>query len=209
MKRQICGIAAPFPLIVLAPLALSLLGCSVNRPFDITAVNNPSGLHLLDFQHIRQKEPYDCGAGALAIVFTYWGKPAGAEEILREIFADIPATVGMTAADLKMCAEKRGFYAFLLKMSVTQMLEQIDRGRPVIVCRKMLGGINHYEVIVGYDETIKRMILADPAGVPYSIGYQRFAGRHKKVDDFALLVVPRGVENHSKGGTGKCQVSQK
>ncbi|MBN1865756.1 C39 family peptidase [Candidatus Sumerlaeota bacterium] len=179
---------------ILASAILACGACSANRPFDLARIEDPSGLRLVDFRHIRQKERHDCGAGALAIVFAYWGDTTDRDRILREVFSGVPASAGITAADLKTRAEKHGFSAFLLKMSPDEIREQIDLGRPVVVCRKIFGGMNHYEVVVGYDGARRRMIVADPAQTPYSVAYRRFERRSRKTDHFALLVAPR-VEN--------------
>ena len=165
-------------------------GCARQRPFDLMRVQNTAGLHVLDFQPIRQKEAYDCGEGAMASVLAYWKLPTSPEDILRDIFAKTPSITGTTAADLKAYAERRGLRAFLLRLKREDICRQIDKGRPVIVCRKVIGGMNHYEVAVGFDERNRRMILADPAKGPYSVPYDIFEKRRKKVDNFALLVAP-------------------
>lgn len=167
--------------------------CSVNRSFDVSKIkiNDEKGLHLLDFQHIHQKERYDCGAGALTIILNYWGIPDNPENILKNIFSEVPINSGIMAGDLKKYAEKKGLSAFLLKMNLNDIHQQIDKGRPIITYRKLLGGINHYEVIVGYDSIKKTIIIADPAGLPYYIKENFFLKRHKKVDNFALLIARR------------------
>lgn len=177
---------------LLAPLLG--LACASTKPFTLSSAEELEGVRVLDFQHIRQNEPYDCGEGALAIVMTYWGQPTKPETILQDIFSGVPRNSGTVAADLKDYAERKGLRAFLLKMSGEDIRRQIDLGRPVIVCRKIFGGMNHYEVVVGYDRPRERMILADPADEPYSISLKAFDRRHKRVDQFTLLVaVPEDV----------------
>jgi predicted double-glycine peptidase len=176
------------------------LGCAAHRPLDLSKIEDPSRVRLLDFQHIRQKERYDCGAGALAIVLTYWGRPTTQDEVLRDVLKTVPVSLGIMAKDLRDYARSLGFEAFVLAMSPGELREQIDKGRPVIVCRKVIGGVNHYEVVVGYDAAAERFFVADPAGAPYSVGYGRFEKRHKKTERFALLVAPAGNSGESIHG---------
>jgi len=177
-------------------LAVFSLACATSGPFDMSMLKDSPSLHVVDFKHIRQKERYDCGEGALAIVLTYWGRPTRPEEIASEIYRSVPQALGTTAGDLKAYAEKAGFRAFLIRASLEELRRQIDLGRPAIVCRKILGGVNHYEVVVGYDADGEYMVVADPAGVPYWVKNETFSKRHKDVDDFAMLVAPpAGAEN--------------
>lgn len=175
---------------VLIVVVTGCMGCATVRPFNLMQEKEVSGLHVLDFQHISQKKPYDCGEGAMAIVFTYWKHPVTPEAIMQDIFDTTPASGGTTAADLKAYAERKGFRAFLLHSSREDICRQLDKGRPMIICRRKFGGVNHYEVAVGYNEKTQRMIVANPAGSPYSVSNKCFDRWRKRVDDFALLAAP-------------------
>ncbi|NQU45417.1 C39 family peptidase [bacterium] len=183
-------------LFLLVP-ALGLSACSGTRRFDLADVEDPSSLTFVDFEHQRQTGRTDCGAAALAIVCSYWGRPTSPANVLSDVAGGRSTGPGIAAGDLKACAESYGLEAFLLRLSPEEIRGQISLGRPVIVSRKQWGGIWHYEVAVGYDEAQSRMILADPADAPYSIPFPAFEKRHSKTDRFALLVAPRAT--HEKG----------
>ncbi len=165
--------------------------CSKFQPFEVDIREDNEGLYILKFKHIRQKEDFDCGEGALAIVLTYWGCPKDPAAILNAIFEDKPAKLGSTAKDLADYAQSLGFEAFLIRTDLDDIREQIRKGRPLIVCRKMFGGFNHYEVVVGYNDTKRHIIIANPAGGVVTCSFKDFTKMHEETDRFTLLVVPR------------------
>ena len=164
--------------------------CSHYKPFQLKPGQDNSGLKILEFRHIAQKQRYDCGPGALAIVLNYWGIRRGPERILAEIFQGRPPEQGTKAQDLVDYAEAQGLRAFLVQFDLEQIQQQIGRGRPLIICRPIFGRINHYEVVVGYDSLHQRVIIANPADGVVSCSEAWFRKIHQKSDRFVLLVVP-------------------
>jgi hypothetical protein len=177
---------------ILVLIALCGLGCSrAGRPFDPTELTTRDDIRLVRLNHIGQRGRADCGVGALAMVYAYWGDPAGYETILADLTAGAGAGEAVVAGDLKQHALDRGYHAFIVAMNAGEIRKQIDRGRPVIVCRPVLRDLNHYEVVFGYDRTNGDVFLDDPVRGKLRRSEAAFRCQHEKTDRFALLIVPK------------------
>jgi len=184
--------------VLFAAVAVALLlvpaGCSLvaSRPFDLSQINDPEGIRLVKLNHVGQKERWDCGAGALAMVYNYWGDPVGRDQIVADLLKESGKKgSAISAAALKKHALERGYYAFIYRTDLDDILKQIAKGRPVIVCRKVLWGVNHYEVVFGYDAKRKEVLIDDPAVGQVRRSESAFRRQHKRTGGFTLLVVPK------------------
>jgi len=116
-----------------------------------------------NFPLVRQVDRDDCGGAALAAVLRYWGHSATPESI--------EAAIGrhdrrLSAGDMAAHAREVGLSAYVINGTMNDVAYELDRGRPLIVGlgKEIVTGsaLSHYEVVVGYEPTKKRVLLLDP-----------------------------------------------
>ena len=175
---------------VLAPWFVA--GCSLtSRPFRLDQIRAPEGIRLVKLNHIGQKKHWDCGVGALAMVYHYWGDRIDYDAILADLLKAKGERKAVKAADLRQHALDRGYLAFIYRTDLEDLLDEIGKGRPVIVCRKVLWLVNHYEVIFGHDAKRKEVLIDDPARGQVRRRESVVRRQHKRTQGFSLLVVPK------------------
>jgi ABC-type bacteriocin/lantibiotic exporter with double-glycine peptidase domain len=111
---------------------------------------------------VLQKGTDDCGAAAVAMVLTYWGVPASAEQVQ---IACQPSGSGLRAGDLRDYVRNQGLKSFLIRGERTDLENELSRGRPVIVglVKPYLdGGRTHYEVVVALHPAQGTFVTLDP-----------------------------------------------
>lgn len=104
----------------------------------------PSG-PWLDVPFVRQSRE-GCGAASIAMVLGYWGRPADAGAILRELYS--PEERGIRASDMQQYLERQGFRAFTFEGDWNSLAAHIAKGRPLIVALRD-GRALHYVVVAG------------------------------------------------------------
>jgi uncharacterized protein YvpB len=145
-------------------LMLLLCLCSV------AAVADPSGLWL-DVPFVKQEKD-GCGAASIAMVMQYWmlqrGRTAApnsdAIQIQRALYSE-PAH-GIYASDLEHYLRQQGFRTFAFRDgSWTDLKQQLEKGRPLIVALKPASGniALHYVVVAGLDWEQALVLVNDPA----------------------------------------------
>ena len=101
---------------------------------------------------VAQQSDSDCGPAALAMVLAHFGVPASLAEVVA---ADRPRDGGVRAGDLRDVARAKGLSAFPVAGTFADLIEQVGRGRPVLVglAKPMTAGraLAHYEVVVAVD----------------------------------------------------------
>jgi predicted double-glycine peptidase len=143
-----------------------LLWCLCN----VAAVADPSGLWL-DVPFVKQEKD-GCGAASIAMVMQYWmlqqGRTAApnsdAIQIQRALYSE-PAH-GIYASDLERYLRQQGFRAFAFRDgSWTDLKQQLEKGRPLIVALKPASGniALHYVVVAGLDWEQGLVLVNDPA----------------------------------------------
>ena len=172
------------------------LGCAPRTRFDPSTGREDGGLRLLDVRHVAQSAEASCGPAALAMVLGYWGVEADAAAMTREVASG--AKLEVTAGELRELARTRGLESRLVSMSVGGLLRSVGLGRPVIVARMVEGG-GHFEVLVGYHEARRYLVIDDPAGGLYRVGLEDFmrAWSAPGVGRLAVIVAP--VEKRAAG----------
>jgi ABC-type bacteriocin/lantibiotic exporter with double-glycine peptidase domain len=146
-------------------IALALMLCLCN----VAAVAGPSGLWL-DVPFVKQ-EKNGCGAASIAMVMQYWalqqGRPqspnADAIQIQRALYSGHAR--GIYASDVEGYLRQEGFRTFAFRGQWTDLKQQLEKGRPLIVALKPDSGNIplHYVVIAGLDWEQGLVMVNDPA----------------------------------------------
>jgi ABC-type bacteriocin/lantibiotic exporter with double-glycine peptidase domain len=146
-------------------ITLALMLCLCN----VAAVAEPSGLWL-DVPFVKQ-EKNGCGAASIAMVMQYWmlqqGRPqspnADAIQIQRVLYSGHAR--GIYASDLEGYLQREGFRTFAFRGQWTDLKQQLEKGRPLIVALKPDSGNIplHYVVIAGLDWEQGLAMVNDPA----------------------------------------------
>lgn len=111
----------------------------------------------LDVPFVRQHRE-GCGAASMAMVLRYWGRPADAGAIFRELYS--PEERGIRASDMQPYLERQGFRAFTFKGEWDGLAAHIAKGRPLIVALRE-GRALHYVVVAGIAD--EYALVNDPA----------------------------------------------
>ena len=122
----------------------------------------------LDVPYVRQPRE-GCGAASIAMVMRYWGRPAEAGPIFRELYSH--RLHGIAAADMQPYFERHGFRAFAFEGDWNALSAHIDKGRPLIVALDEGSRALHYVVVAGLDgayalvnDPARRKLLRVPRG---------------------------------------------
>jgi predicted double-glycine peptidase len=147
-------------------ITLALMLCLGN----VAAIADPSGVWL-DVPFVKQEKD-GCGAASVAMVMQYWmlqqGRTAAPNSdaiyIQRALYSG-PAH-GIYASDLERYLRQQGFRTFAFRDGEwTDLKQQLERGRPLIVALKPASGniALHYVVVAGLDSEQGVVLLNDPA----------------------------------------------
>jgi ABC-type bacteriocin/lantibiotic exporter with double-glycine peptidase domain len=187
--------SAAFASVLTALAVTSILGfsaCSLgNRSFAVNDLRDDARILLVPLAHVSQQSYWDCGIGALAMVYNYWGDRISYDQLMGDLSGNADNLRGITAEDMRAHARGRGYRAFILRTDVNDLREQIEKGRPVIVCQNVLLSLNHYQVVFGYDRTSGDLLVDDPAKGPVRRSARAFQREHDGTGGFALLIVPK------------------
>ena len=146
-------------------MTLALMLCLGN----VMLAAEPSGLWL-DVPFVKQ-EKNGCGAASIAMVMQYWmlqqGRPAAQNSDLIQIQRALYSghAHGIYASDLERYLQQQGFRTFAFRGEWTDLKQQLEKGRPLIVALKPDSGNIpwHYVVIVGLDWEQGLVMVNDPA----------------------------------------------
>ena len=138
-----------------------------------------------------------CGAAAIAMVMQYWARqnPAlsSAAAETERIDQYLPSNgKGIRGEALRAYLQAQGFDAFVFRGESSDLREQFQKGRPLVVCLGLNGprGPFHYAVIAGVEPGA--VWLNDPArGKLIRENPERFEAAWKLADHWTLLAVPR------------------
>jgi ABC-type bacteriocin/lantibiotic exporter with double-glycine peptidase domain len=129
-----------------------------------------------DVRFVAQKSDADCGPAALAMVLAHFGVPATLDQVTA---LDPPSDGGVRAGALRDVARGKGLEAFVISGTLKDLVEQIERGRPVLVGldKPMVGtrAVAHYEVVVGINRRERLILSLDPSRGPRENTLQGFA----------------------------------
>lgn len=181
-------------------------GCSSVTAFRGVTLSEQA-LYVRGVPPLRQDRSHSCGPVALAAVATHWGVPA--DEFLRRCPADMADASGR---DLQELASDLGLKSFLFRGDVSEIRDNLQKGRPVIVMLPkppdpawrragLLGGLAaaaserlrrppHWAVVVGLAAD-GAVILHDPSAGPLTVARAAFEQWWEQTDNLCLLVVGR------------------
>lgn len=123
--------------------------------------SEPGWVAVHDVPVVRQTGEHDCGAAALAMVLAHYQPDlvAGAR-LLAE------GNQRISAQQIRDRARELGFVAYVVKGEPSDLLFELERGRPVIVGMakpNIQGLVAHYEVVIGINSSSERVATIDPA----------------------------------------------
>ncbi len=178
-----------------------LIGCQAEpkfeyEPFQLEDVDR---LNVMAVPMIRQTGPRACGAAALEMVLTYYGKPVSQDEIMKALDHGEPG--GLAAKDMKAFVERQGLFAFNVHGNAEDIFTYIDRRIPLIVARrskfpKGLG--NHYMVLTGRSRDQEYVAVNDPDKGRVKIRLERFLADWSAAQRFAMIIAPRAEPVRSR-----------
>jgi ABC-type bacteriocin/lantibiotic exporter with double-glycine peptidase domain len=137
-----------------------------------------------------QKQPYNlCLPASVSMVLGYWGVEIAPEEILAHvpIYKD-----GTTGEDLRRFVETLGFRGFLIQPPFEDLVQHLEKQRPIIV--SLVAGRNgrHAMVVVGVDPASGQVWLNDPAsGEARRMAAGDFQKQFDASGRWTFLIVPR------------------
>jgi ABC-type bacteriocin/lantibiotic exporter with double-glycine peptidase domain len=138
---------------------------------------------------IAQRSDADCGPAALAMVLAHFGRPATLAEVTA---LDPPSDGGVRADALRDVARGRGLQAFVVSGTFGDLVDQIARGRPVLVglAKPMMAGraMAHYEVVVGINRSRGLILSLDPARGPRQNSLEGFAREWVPTHEVTLII---------------------
>jgi uncharacterized protein YvpB len=146
-------------------ITLGMLLCLCN----LAVAADGSGLWL-DVPFIKQ-EKNGCGAASIAMVMQYWMLQQGrtvspssdAIQMQRTLYSG--HAHGIYASDLEHYLQQQGFRTFAFRGDWTDLKQQLEKGRPLIVALKPDSGNIplHYVVAAGLDWEQGLVMVNDPA----------------------------------------------
>ncbi len=146
---------------------------------------------------VMQEANHDCGAAALAAVLRFWGHATSPDQVVA---ATRRTGQRLSAGDLEKYARSAGFSSYVFFGTMTDIVYELRRGRPVIVGvgkpyqeGKVLA---HYEVVVGYEPTKRQVLLLDPASGWQVDSVEGFAKEWSFSKGVTVVVFPRELPPH-------------
>ena len=157
------------------------------------------GLSAAAAQQLRLEVPFvqqaknGCGAASIAMVMQYWQHqehgptPPAAETIQRALYSR--EARGIYASDLESYLRRHGFRTFTIRGEWSDLVHNLETGRPLVVALRSERDDLHYVVITGVDQDA--VLKHDPARRALlrqsRAGFER---EWKVAGNWTLLAVP-------------------
>ena len=117
------------------------------------------------------QQPRDgCGAASLSMLMQYWahqqGRPVPADSAVETIQHRLytPSAHGILASAMQSYLRQEGFQVFALNGRWSDLENQLQKGRPLIVALRPEGqSALHYVVVDGIDPSRGLVMMNDPA----------------------------------------------
>jgi ABC-type bacteriocin/lantibiotic exporter with double-glycine peptidase domain len=136
------------------------------------------------------KQPYmQCLNACVSMVLKYWGLEISVDFIEKHVpvYKD-----GTTGKDLALFVEEAGFHGFLIQPPFEDLIQHVNKERPVIVTLPVKGRLRHALVLVGFDLTSNIVWLNDPAtGKCAAQSLNSFRKQWESGKRWAFLIVPK------------------
>src|SRR5262245_25218019 len=139
---------------VVAPMILVAIMVFAMMPVAMIA-DASTATHLNVPFHAQ--ETNGCGPATVEMLERYWSArvPSIAQPDESKLRAALPVTKdqGTLLSDMRDYLETRGYQAFTLRASATDLSEQIAKGRvPIIALKNKSGADLHYVLVTGLDQ---------------------------------------------------------
>jgi len=148
----------------------------------------------LDVPFVRQ-QPDGCGAASLAMVMQYWQRQnklrfdVDAAEIFRQLHP--PQSHGIRASAMEQYLRRHGFRSFVIPGEWTDLEQNLQKGRPLIVALKSGRNDLHYVVVTGLDTRRNLVLTHDPADRQLASQHNSvFEKKWKAAGNWTLLALP-------------------
>lgn len=157
----------------------------------------PAQALWIDVPYVHQPRE-GCGAAALSMVMRYWAaqqhqapSPDSAVDAIQRRIGS-PAAHGILASSMQSYLQQHGFLVFTLSGRWSDLEDQLQKGRPLIVALRPEGQRElHYVVIDGIDPSRGLVTMNDPA-LRKLLSEERasFEKEWSATDHWMLLAVP-------------------
>lgn len=141
---------------------------------------------------VRAETEADCGAAALKMVLARWTPDADDKDVNQALGA-VDSHNGYRAGMLRNVARARGLDAFVIEGKISDLVHEVQLGRPVIVgvvTTRLGHAYAHYQVVAGADATGRRLLIADPRGVWTQVGADELLEEWRPTGHVAVVVLP-------------------
>jgi ABC-type bacteriocin/lantibiotic exporter with double-glycine peptidase domain len=136
------------------------------------------------------KQPYmQCLVASVSMVLKYWGYDITPDAIAQQVpvYKD-----GTTGRDLAVFIEAIGLRGFLIQPSYADLLDHLEKHRPLVVTIPERGTMRHAMVLVGFDPGDSIVYLNDPAtGKCSSQAMRSFRENWERGGRWTFLIVPK------------------
>lgn len=136
------------------------------------------------------QQRYYCGPAALAGIINYRGVAVTPEEIARLVY--VPELEGSLQVEIAAATRHYGLLAVQLDGQMESLLRELAAGNPVFVLQNLALDVYplwHYEILIGYDMTRRRMILRSGANRRITRRFALFEKTWQRAGYWALAVV--------------------
>lgn len=172
----------------------SLAGCTTYRgtardTSPAKLAQEPGWVLLRDVPYVQQDTEYECGAAAISMVVSYWTRvePRSVVAHFRPV-----GERGLAAGKLRDYAREQGLASFLIEGQLQDLANEIKAGRPVLVGLSKPQTkdrvLDHYEVVVGINAKLKRIVTLDPSEGWRENSLEGFAREWKLAGNVTLIV---------------------
>ncbi len=155
----------------------------------------------LDVPFVKQEKD-GCGAASIAMVMRYWRRAQGsvATEDAKQIQQGLYSRQahGIYASAMERYLQQHGFRTFAFRGEWKDLLEHLEKGRPLIVALRTGHDNLHYVVVAGLDWQEGVVLKNDPAERKLlKQTRSSFERDWKAAGNWTLLAVPQAGERTS------------
>ncbi|MEX0942660.1 MAG: PA2778 family cysteine peptidase [Pseudomonadales bacterium] len=139
------------------------------------------------------QQAYQCGPAALATLLQTSQVNVSPDALVPLVY--LPARRGSLQIEMLAASRTFGRIAYRLSPSLTNVLKQVQGGRPVLVMQNL--GLSwyprwHYAVVVGYDLPRREIVLHSGIKESYRQTLQVFERTWQRADHWAMVVLRPG-----------------
>lgn len=164
------------------------------RPIESTNTDDlPREIELRSVPFFPQ-ERYQCGPASLAMVLASQGASVVPKDLTPAVY--LPGRRGSLQAELVAAARGYDMLAYRLDPSLTQLLQELAAGNPVLVLQNL--GLSwlpqwHYAVAVGYRLDTQQLVLHSGTSERRLVRLSLFERTWARAEHWAMVIVPAGA----------------